>query len=299
MFESKSNFDEERREEGQQGGTLDDLLATPIKYHGGPVLSGQSLNIYLIYYGYWPAEIGQNVIENFIQSLSLNGSDAQGGAGDPKVSNWWATSSKYYSNSSDGSTETVSKEVKLAKVVYDQGSQGKKFDYKTPWKVVMSKIGDGQPFPYDANGIYMVLTGNNVDISGFCKKFCGWHTMNRLGGSKPVAYALVGHHGLCPEKCGAKPTSPNGKPWLDAMVSTVAHEIAEAATDPDSSNGWMDSKREENADKCSYNYGVTQTVQNEKGEDAEYNLVGLNNMKFLVQQNWDVTTGACVPQSTV
>ncbi|CAI5995395.1 unnamed protein product [Closterium sp. NIES-65] len=272
MFESKASFEEERREEGQQGGKLDDLLATPIKYHGGPVLSGETLNIYLIYYGYWPAKIGQNVIENFIQSLSLNGSDAQGGAGDPKV--------------------------KLAKVVYDQGSQGKKFDYNTPWKVVMSKIGDGKPFPYDADGIYMVLTGNNVDNSGFCKKFCGWHTMNRLGGSKPVAYALVGHHGLCPEKCGAKPSSPNGKPWLDAMVSTVAHEIAEAATDPDSSSGWMDSKREENADKCSYNYGVTLTVQNEKGEDAEYNLVGLNNMKFLVQQNWDVTTGACVPQTT-
>ncbi|CAI5518153.1 unnamed protein product, partial [Closterium sp. Naga37s-1] len=93
-------------------------------------------------------------------------------------------------------------------------------------------------------------------------------------------------------------TSPNGKPWLDAMVSTIAHEIAEAATDPNASSGWFDANGEENADKCSYDYGETQTAQNVYGDDAEYNLVGLNGMKFMVQQNWDVATDSCVSQTT-
>ncbi|CAI5951959.1 unnamed protein product [Closterium sp. NIES-65] len=178
MFETKSSFDKERREEERrnQGGAASSSRATPIRYHGGPVMSGETLNVYLIYYGSWPAGSGQDVIENFIQSLSLSGSDAQGEAGDPKK------------------------------------------------------------------------------------------------------------------------TSPNGNPGLDATISTIAHEIAEAATDPDASTGWFDADNEENADKCSYVYGETLTTQNEKGQDAKYNLVGLNNMTFLVQQNWDLETDSCVVQ---
>ncbi|CAI5995396.1 unnamed protein product [Closterium sp. NIES-65] len=263
MFETKSIFDKERRgefseEQREQVGGAAASSAIPIQYHGGPVMSGETLNVYLIYYGFWPAGIGQDVIENFIQSLSLGSSDEQGGPGDPKV-------------------------------VYDHGSHGKRLGGKTPWRVVMSNIGDGRPFPYDANGIYLILAGNNVEIPGFCKSFCAWHAMHLLNW-KPVAYSLVGHHGLCPTSCGVQQTSPNGKPWLDAMVSAIAHEIAEVATNPDARSGWFDAHQREGADKCSYHYGVTQTTKNEKGEDSEYNLVGLNNMKFLVQQNWDLST---------
>ncbi|CAI7733542.1 unnamed protein product [Closterium sp. NIES-54] len=300
LVETKTSFDKEHREEElrKQGGAASDgSSATPIQYWGGPVLSGNTLNVYLIYYGFWPKGSAQTVIENFIRSLSLGGADAQGEAADPKVSNWWATSSKYYSQASDGSAPTVSTEVKLAKVIYDKGSQGKKFNANTPWKVLKSKIGSGKPFPYDANGIYLLLTSTNIKVSGFCTQYCGYHTMDLLN-SKPVAYSLVGHHGLCPGNCGAKQTSPNGKPWLDAMVSTIAHEIAEAATDPNASSGWFDANGEENADKCSYDYGETQTAQNVYGDDAEYNLVGLNGMKFMVQQNWDVATDSCVSQTT-
>ncbi|CAI5537000.1 unnamed protein product [Closterium sp. Naga37s-1] len=198
LVETKASFDKEHRDEElrEQGGAASDgSSATPIQYWGGPVLSDNTLNVYLIYYGFWPKQSAQTVIENFIRSLSLGGADAQGEVADPKVSSWWATSSKYYSQASDGSAPTVSTE-----------------------------------------------------------------------------------------------TSPNGKPWLDAMVSTIAHEIAEAATDPNASSGWFDANGEENADKCSYEYGETQTAQNVYGDDAEYNLVGLNGMKFMVQQNWDVAT---------
>ncbi|CAI5951963.1 unnamed protein product [Closterium sp. NIES-65] len=89
MFETKSIFDKERRgefseEQREQVGGATASSAIPIQYHGGPVMSGETLNVYLIYYGFWPAGIGQDVIENFIQSLSLGSSDEQGGPGDPK-----------------------------------------------------------------------------------------------------------------------------------------------------------------------------------------------------------------------
>ncbi|CAI5973223.1 unnamed protein product, partial [Closterium sp. NIES-65] len=91
----------------------------------------------------------------------------------------------------------------------------------------------------------------------------------------------------CADGCGGQTTSPNGNPAIDATVSTIAHEIAEAATDPDAANGWMDADGEENADKCSYDVGTTAMSQDNRGRKYEYNLVGMNNMKFLVQQNWD------------
>ncbi|CAI5471812.1 unnamed protein product [Closterium sp. Yama58-4] len=91
--------------------------------------------------------------------------------------------------------------------------------------------------------------------------------------------------------------SPNANPGIDATISTIAHEIAEAATDPDASTGWLDTDKEENADKCSYTYRKTKSVRNKKGKNAKYNLVGLHNMKFMVQQIWDFGTDSCVSQA--
>ncbi|CAI7887808.1 unnamed protein product [Closterium sp. NIES-53] len=289
LVETKASFLKDQREQGGKSST------TPIQYWGGPVLNGETLNIYVIYYGFWPAGVGQNLIENFIRSLSLGGADAQGQAGDQTVSNWWATSTKYYSEST-GSTTTVSSEVNLAKVIYDKGSRGRKFGENTPWEVVKSKIGDGKPLPYDANGIYLLLTSKDVKVPGFCTEYCGYHTMDYID-QDAVAYSLVGHHGKCPQNCGGQRFSPNANPAIDATISTIAHEIAEAATDPDASTGWLDADKEENADKCSYTYGTTKKVRNKKGKNAKYNLVGLNRMKFLVQQNWDFGTDSCVSQA--
>ncbi|GJP59562.1 hypothetical protein CLOP_g15529 [Closterium sp. NIES-67] len=267
--------------------------STTIEYGGGPVLDGKTLKIYLIYYGYWQDGYGQTEVENFIRSLSSADSStkAQGEAGDQTVRDWWAITSSYYSN-----TSTVSPIVNLAKVVYDKGSRGTKFSDNTAWDVVSNKVGPGKAFPYDANGIYLILTSKDVTIPGFCKEWCGWHTMDYLK-SKRVVYSLVGHHAQCPKSCDAQVFSPNANPAIDAMISTIAHEIAEAATNPDVKSGWFDAEDEENADKCSYYYGDTTLTTNIKGNSAYYNLVGFNGMKFLVQQNWDWATDSCVSQA--
>ena len=48
---------------------------------------------------------------------------------------------------------------------------------------------------------------------------------------------------------------PNGNAAADAMISVIAHELAEAATDP-LLNAWFDSAGYENADKCAWDFGL-------------------------------------------
>ncbi|GJP35590.1 hypothetical protein CLOM_g20088 [Closterium sp. NIES-68] len=95
---------------------------------------------------------------------------------------------------------------------------------------------------------------------------------------------------------GGPSTSPNGNPAIDATVSTIAHEIAEAASDPDARSGWYDGNGEENADKCSYNAGPTKTGRDNSGNEYLYNLVGMKGMRFLIQQNWDWQKNKCATQ---
>jgi hypothetical protein len=46
--------------------------------------------------------------------------------------------------------------------------------------------------------------------------------------------------------------SPNGDPPVDAAMSVVGHELAEAVSDPfaDGTRAWEDANGNENADKC-------------------------------------------------
>ncbi|CAI7839411.1 unnamed protein product [Closterium sp. NIES-53] len=291
MFETKAHHEKEEREKGESGS---DTSSAPIKYLGGPVMTGNpSINVYIIYYGSWPEGSGQKVIENFIKSLSKD-SKRQGDPAEPKVKRWWAISTAY-TQQVDGVPTNVSTKVRLAGTVYDNYSAGNSFADDTVWNVVSSNIGDGKAFAYDASGIYLLLSSEDVTVPGYCSEYCGWHTMDSIG-ENPVVYSFVGHHGQCPDSCGAQSTSPNGNPGIDATISTIAHEIAEAATDPDCANGWVDDSSEENADKCSYDVGTTKTGQNNRGETYEYNLVGMKNMKFLVQRNWDWLKNECAAQ---
>jgi len=74
-------------------------------------------------------------------------------------------------------------------------------------------------------------------------------------------------------------TGPNGDAQADAMASVLAHELEEAATDPELS-AWWDSTGAENADKCAWTFGTTYTAGG-----AQANMtIGPRN--FLIQRNW-------------
>jgi hypothetical protein len=78
--------------------------------------------------------------------------------------------------------------------------------------------------------------------------------------------------------------APNGNVGADGMASIIAHELAEAASDPDL-NAWYDRRGYENADKCAWTFGTTSGTSG-----AKYN-VELGTRKFLIQQNWVNASG--------
>ncbi|CAI6011865.1 unnamed protein product [Closterium sp. NIES-65] len=88
--------------------------------------------------------------------------------------------------------------------------------------------------------------------------------------------------------------TPNGMPGIDGMISTIAHEVTEAATNPDVSSGWMASDGEENADMCVWQYGDVSQDTDGDGNTYDYNMVGNDGMRFMVE-----ASAALLEQSSV
>ncbi|GJP30886.1 hypothetical protein CLOM_g7213 [Closterium sp. NIES-68] len=152
--------------------------------------------------------------------------------------------------------------------------------------------------PFDTNGIYFVISSPQMKrrsmLKGFCSSFCGWHSYIMMMGRR-LKTSLVGNPGAgqCLSSCAAWELAsgwdaPNKDKGMDALISTFAHELAEATSDPYLST-WMNDKGEENADVCSYSYGdIDWTV-----DGAPYNMGGVGGTKFLVQQNYHLVDRAC------
>ena len=122
----------------------------------------------------------------------------------------------------------------------------------------------------DADAFYVVATGPGVaqtlGASGggdFCTGFCGWHSSNvsSIGGGALAKFAFVGDATACPASCdslhvGAQGRSPNRWSWqANAMASILAHELAEAVSNPVSTGWWSAKTGAENGDLCAWSYG--------------------------------------------
>jgi hypothetical protein len=171
--------------------------------------------------------------------------------------------------------------VTLQGSTVDNYSLGKTLSDAGVKSVVSSAISTSK-LPADVNGIYVVISSSDVkESSGFVTKYCGWHTRATIAATD-IKFAFVGDPstqglGSCASQTA---TSPNANPGADAMVSVLAHELAEAATDPDL-NAWFDAAGSENADKCAWTYGTTYKAAN--GALANMRL---GSRDYLVQQNW-------------
>ena len=140
--------------------------------------------------------------------------------------------------------------------------------------------------PADSNGVYFVLTSGDVsETSGFLTQYCGWHTYATVSG-RTVQYSFVGDPAANVSACSVQTPGPNGKGVgnADAMVSVIAHELEESATDPQL-NAWYDRRGYENADKCAWTFGTTYLAN---GAKANMTLGGTD---YLVQQNWVNASG--------
>ncbi len=244
--------------------------ANGIVYHGGPVMNAATgTNVYYIWYGNWAGNSAPTILTDFMNGLG----------GSP----WYNINTTY----SDSKNVPVVNKVTLAGQATDAYSKGKALTDANIFTVVTSAITAGK-VPLDANALYFVLTSADVNAtSGFCTRYCGWHTYGTYN-KVSVKYSFVGDSTRCPNACMAQTTGPNGNAGADGMASVIAHELAEAVTDPQL-NAWYDANGAENADKCAWRFGTTYKVAN-----TAYANVRLGTRDFLLQQNWvNAAGGSC------
>jgi hypothetical protein len=236
-----------------------------IFYHGGPLILGTT-GVYYIWYGNWAGNSATSILTDFANNI--------GG------SSYFNINTTYY----NGAGAHVSNLVSYGSSTSDNYSQGAALSDAAVQAVVARAI-NTSALPLDTNGVYFVLTSADVNAtSGFCTKYCGWHTHGTIGGAD-IKYSFVGNPDRCPTACEAQPTGPNGNAGADGMASIIAHELEEAVTDPDL-NAWYDHRGAENADKCAWTFGTTYTVPN----GSKANMV-LGTRNYLIQQNWVNASG--------
>jgi hypothetical protein len=235
-----------------------------IDYHGGPVLM-TTAHAYVIWYGTWSSSAKQ------VLSTLLGGI-----GGSP----YYKINTTYH----DGAGRIVPNSVTLAGQTDDSYSQGKTNLSDGQIATIVSSAIAGGRLPKDTGGVYFVFTSADVTKSGFLTSYCGWHDHGTMSGSD-IKYAFVGDPGANASCSMQTSVSPNGLPGPDAMASVIAHELEEAATDPDL-NAWYDRRGYENADKCAWTFGTTYTTAN--GSKANMKLGGLD---FLIQRNWVNASG--------
>jgi hypothetical protein len=128
----------------------------------------------------------------------------------------------------------------------------------------------------------MVVTSQDVNMSGLCTSFCAWHSYTVIS-STGTKYGYVGD----PTHCSAtqcmrqRNSSPNDDPSSDGMINLIAHEFHETISDPDIQRGWYDTRGQENEDKCAWTFGTTFTELN--GSIANMTL---GTRDYLIQRNW-------------
>jgi hypothetical protein len=200
--------------------------------------------LYLIWYGNWNQS---------------NGSDTPAGQLIVKDN-----SPYYVTNASYGG---VTGSFLVGSSYSDSYSQGSSLSDRKVSAIVSKAISSGK-LPNDGNGIYFVLTSSDLsESSGFCSRYCGWHTVGTLSGTN-IKYSFVGNVNRCLNACSIQTTSPNGNAGVDGMVSVLAHEFEETNADLNL-NAWYDSKGAEDADKYAWTFGQS-LLQTSTG--AFYNM---------------------------
>jgi len=242
-----------------------------ILYHGGVVMPGMK-NIYLIWYGTKWTSAAQQVIIDFISN--------EGGTP-------YFNINSLYDDSTGARCDNY---ITLAGQATVGASLGTTLNDNSIWSIVSGTLTDTTPLPanklpWDVNGIYFVLTSNEIkESSGFCTQYCGWHTAAQASGRPWIKYAFIGDASVqCRSGCIAD-QGPNGQLGADGMISVIAHELQEACTDP-LLDAWYDASGNENADKCAWTFGTEYLA------GTGFANVRMGNRDYLIQQNWIPTDG--------
>lgn len=268
----------------------------PITYQGGAVMT-DPITIYYVWYGNWTDNKVAPLLEDFARNIGS--------------SDWYSISTKYYQFQRQTEAgagvvmpqvrEYVSGQVSFGGSIYIGAPYGNSLvDHGIENAVLTAITTDAGALPTDLNAVYFVFTSAEVnETSGWCNSYCGWHGNYDING-KNLRIAFVGDTGSC-SNCSLQDEykyygidkSPNGNWSADSMVSVIAHELSESATDPDvnSSVAWEDDYAYENSDKCAWLYGLPYLTNT--GSVAN---IKVGNRDWMVQQNWvldDAGIGHC------
>ncbi|KAJ3336335.1 hypothetical protein HDU91_001821, partial [Kappamyces sp. JEL0680] len=245
----------------------------------------------------------KSIIQSFVEGLG--------------ASDWWTTSLLY-----TGSNGAVTDQIQWSGSYVDNYSLGKNLKPGAISRIIEAAIKSAR-WPKDPNGIYTVFTANDVAESkgtSFCTDYCkprrltvgGYHGITTgTQSSNGLKLSMIGDPTRCPGTLpppgGSKGTSGcmarywrnqtdpsfsvNGDQAADGMVSVLAHEITETASDY--ANAWRDTDQgQENADKCAAYFLAVNDISPGQYKNAWNIRVGSN--KYLVQSNWHPTKQGCV-----
>src|SRR5215470_4152268 len=130
---------------------------SPISNHGGAVINTPT--VYLIWYGNWnqnngsDTPTGQQIVRDFASNIGN--------------SHYFNINTTY---------PDVSGQVVYGGDTTDAYSRGRRLRDSDIRTIVSNAINTGG-VPYNSEGVYFVLTSSDVsEISGFCTRYCGWHT---------------------------------------------------------------------------------------------------------------------------
>lgn len=248
------------------------VLQNGIDYHAGRMMSTTVATIphlYFLWYGNWTNNTATEIIRQFAQGIGS--------------SDYYRINATYVNEKGVHVLPKVN--FRITEAYDDYYSHGKNISEEDIISIINNQITNHHPFAVNSNAIYFVLTSADVTLPGFCNNYCGWHTAGwqstQDAFNTKIKYVFVGNAATqCPDACTPQKISPNNNAGADGMVNIIAHELVATITDP-YLDAWYDANGNENADKCAWNFGQTQTAEN----GSQYNII-INGLKFLVQQNW-------------
>lgn len=143
-----------------------------------------------------------------------------------------------------------------------------------------------------STSVYVVISSADIKMDGMCVDMCGYHGFGNIadpstGQTASIKWAFVGSvascFGACSDyKSAFDPTSINNNAEADGTASILAHEIVEAVSDP-YLNAWYDGEYNENADKCSWEFGPGQ----QQTWDGKRWTTEVGGRRYLIQGNWN------------
>jgi len=259
-------------------GSTGQMTPTIRKY--GSVVMGNVSKVYLIWYGNWKGagsntSNGQAIINKLVTGLA--------DTSNPYVK--VTTQKTGTSVGSQGAYNAILSSptiVNYSPAAYPYTTTLTDANVQSLVKDAINATSSGIP---DKDAIYLVLTSSEVnESSGFCSKYCGWHTYTSMlvnGSPVPVKYGFIGNPDRCILNCAVQSTtSPNGLPGIDGMASVIAHEMEEIVTDP-LLNNWHNSQGYENADMCAWTFGSSTL---DSYTSSYYNVDFGAQGKFLLQR---------------